>query len=302
MRFGLNTWALEFQVDGGNLDRVFGQIAGLDIPGGKPFVGVFASPDKDDLKFARAIRERAEHYGLGVTACGFNPGDPVVDAFGKPLPHLVSPDEAEREAALERVYGFLDFAAEVATDDLRVLSGPWNIRHKYFDSRATSEQEQEYLLDVLPRIATRAGRADVKVGFEVLNRFESRGLNTVGEALEVVRKVGSKYLGIQWDAAHAYIDEPDFLGSLTAAVESGYLMDVHLCDNHRREFGTGQIGPKTAGILDVLKSGGFSGGVMLELFCPPLYPAVGIWSPPKESPLVVAANSVGYLKRYVNTS
>ena len=41
--------------------------------------------------------------------------------------------------------------------------------------------------------------------------------------------------------------------NLREAVESQHLFHVHICENHRGEYGTGQIGPKTGDMLNVLR-------------------------------------------------
>jgi len=296
MRFGLNTWALECPVDGGNLYRVFKQISELGIPGERPLVEVFASPDEGDLGFAHAIREMAAGHGFGVTTCGFNPYEL---GPGKPSPHLASPDADERKTAVKRALGFVDFTAEVAVgDDPGILGGPWYARHKYFTNGPLSPEERGYLVSGLREIASRAEDKGVRAGMEVLNRFETYVLNTVGEALSVADEVGSPNVGVHWDSSHAHSDEPRFIGSLDAAVKSGRLFHVHLCENHRRELGTGQIGVWIPEIVHHLEAGGYEGGAVLELFCPALYPAVGIWGHP-EDPVAVARNSINYIRQLV---
>ena len=296
MQIGLNTWALDVPVGEENIGAVLDQIQSLNIPG-KPVVQFFASPDKKDLAYASTIKKEADSRGFSVTTCGFNPNEL---APGKPSPHLVSDNAVERKAALERVYGFIDFTAEAATDGLRVLGGPWHTRHKYFDNPLSPAEERGYFLEALGKIAKRAENQGILAGFEVLNRFECKGWNTVKEALRDVSTIGSNYLGIEWDSSHNYVDGgPDFMQTLRDAVDSGYLFDVHLCEHDRMEMGKGQIGPKTEEIIQTLKQGEYKGGVVLELFCEALYPVVGIWRPPKETPYEVAQNSVRFVSQYI---
>jgi sugar phosphate isomerase/epimerase len=96
MRFGINTWAWALPVDDSNLDAFLDWAVALDLPGDRPLIEVFASPNPDDLPAARALRDKAAARGFGVVACGFNPYE---NAPGDPNPHLVSPDADEREAA-----------------------------------------------------------------------------------------------------------------------------------------------------------------------------------------------------------
>jgi sugar phosphate isomerase/epimerase len=102
---------------------------------------------------------------------------------------------------------------------------------------------------------------------------------------------------MQYYTAHACVDEADLNGSLHAAVRSGKLFHVHLCENHRREYGTGAVGPRTGEILECLGKEGYDGAVVLELFCPALYGAVNMWKSPQD-PIGVARNSMNYLRRF----
>ena len=111
MRLGINTWAWELPVDAGNLDAFLEWAVALNLPGDRPIIEVFASPDSADLGFAGVIREKASALGFGVVACGFNP---YLAGPDQPNLHLVSPDPDERKAAVDRACGFVDYAAAVA--------------------------------------------------------------------------------------------------------------------------------------------------------------------------------------------
>jgi D-psicose/D-tagatose/L-ribulose 3-epimerase len=295
MRFGINTWALMFPVDASNIREFIDRVERIGLPGGSPVIEVFAAPG--DVDGARRIREEASARGLGVVACGFNPN---LLGPGRPSPHLLAPDEAERRAAVERACGFVDYAAEAAAPgEAGVLSGPWHTRHMHFTGAGLSGQERGWLVDGLRQVAARAEARGVYAGFEVLNRFETYVLNTVADALEVIREVGSAHLGINWDSSHASVDEPGGpVASLREAAASGHLFHVHLCENHRGEYGTGAVGPLTAELLGVLREHGYARSVVPELFCEALDPAVHKWVRREGDPLAAARRSVGFLSRF----
>lgn len=293
MRLGINTWAYALPVDSSNLDAFLDWAVALGIPGGRPIIEVFASPDPADLPFAATIRERAGDRGFGVAACGFNPN---MLGPGRPSPHLVSPDAAERRAAVERACGFIDYAAAVAVGgDAGVLSGPWHTRHMHFTGVGMTADERGWLVDGLQQIAARAADRGVLAAIEVLNRFETYVLNTVDEAMEVVREIDSPHLGLNWDSSHAHIDDDDLLASLRTAAAGGHLFHVHVCENHRREYGTGQIGPLTREMFAILRDAGYQLGVVPELFCEALDPAVHKWVRREGDPTSAAQRSIRYL-------
>lgn len=294
MRFGINTWAWALPVDAGNLDGFLDWVGELGLPGDRPIIEVFASPDPADLAFAGVIREKAGARGLGVVACGFNPNMLGPD---QPSPHLVSPDPEERKAAIDRAGGFVDYAAEVAVgDDPGILSGPWHVRHMHFTGSGLSPEERGWLVEGLSQIAAHAEEQGVYAGFEVLNRFESYVLNTVDDALDVIREVGSSRIGINWDASHAHIDEAEgVVDNLRKTMASGHLFHVHVCENHRREYGTGQIGPQTGAMFDVLKEADYRYGVVPELFCEDLDGAVNKWIRKEGDPTGAAQRTIRFL-------
>ncbi len=298
MRFGINTWGLTFPVGAADFGAFLDKADELGLPGSQPVIEVFASPDPADLPDARRIGEQAASRGYGVVACGFNPN---MLAPGRPAPHLLSEDSAERQEALKRALGFVEYAAAVAAPgQAGVLSGPWHVRHMHFTGAGLSAAERERLQEGLQSIAARAAELGVRAGFEILNRFETYVVNTVSDALDIIREVGSPHLGVNWDSSHAWLDEPaGIAASLGMAAQSGHLFHVHLSENHRGEYGRGPIGPLTGDLLSVLRVNHYGGAVVPELFCELLDPAVHKWIRREGAPLAAAKRAVQYLARYV---
>ncbi len=296
MRFGINTWAWNVPVDGGNIGEFLDWAADLRIPGDKPVIEVFASPDPANLPTAAAIRTAAADRGYGVVSCGFNP---YMAGPDQPNPHLISPDADERKAAIARACGFVTFAAAARTNgDPGILSGPWHTRHTHFTGSGITAQERAWLVEGLGQIAKHADDLGVLAGFEILNRFESYVLNTVDQALDVIAEVGHPNLGFNWDTSHAHIDEDeDVVPNLTKASLSGRLFHVHLSENHRRAYGTGKIGPRTREILQVLRDTHYKLGVVPELFCEALDGAIHKWNRTEGDIHTAARNSFAFLAK-----
>lgn len=295
MRHGINTWAWKVPVDQSNIGELLDWAGDLGIPGENPVIEVFASPDPADIPVAEAIRAAAANRGFGVVACGFNP---YMAGPDQPNPHLISPDADERKAAIARACGFISFAAAAAIEgDPGVLSGPWHTRHTHFTGAGVTAQERAWLVDGLGQIAKHAGDLGVLAGFEILNRFETYVINTVDQALDVIAEVGHPNLGFNWDTSHAHIDEDeDVVPNLTKASRSGRLFHVHLSENHRRDYGTGKIGPRTREILQVLRDTDYKLGVVPELFCEAVDPAVHKWNRTEGDIHVAAKRSVAFVR------
>jgi len=295
MRFGINSWAWKLPVDQSNISEFLTWAGGLDIPGDNPVIEVFASPDPADIPVAEAIREAAADAGYGVVSCGFNP---YMAGPNQPNPHLISPDADERKAAIARACGFISWAAAAATNgDPGILSGPWHTRHMHFTGSGITAEERGWLVDGLRQIGSHAGDLGVLAGFEILNRFESYVLNTVDDTLDVINEVGLPNLGFNWDSGHSHIDEAeDVVPNLTKASLSGRLFHVHLCENHRRDFGTGKVGPRTREILQVLRDTNYQRGIVPELFCEALDGAVHKWNRTEGDVDTAAQNSFAFLR------
>jgi hypothetical protein len=76
--------------------------------------------------------------------------------------------------------------------------------------------------------------------------------------------------------AGAQVDSVDLPGD-RPLIESGHLFHVHVCENHRGEFGAGPIGRQTRDLLGILRDAGYTRGVVPELFCETLDGAVHKW-------------------------
>jgi len=298
MHFGINTWAWQLPVDETNIDDFLDWAVALNLPGHHPVIECFASPDEADLKTASTLKAKAAERGFGIVACGFNPNHL---GPGQPSPHLASPDAAERQAAIARACGFIRYAAATASDGKPgVLSGPWYVRHQHFTGSGPTAGEREHLIHGLREITRFAIEHNVLAGFEILNRFESYLVNTVEQALAIIDEVGLPNLGINWDTSHAHIDEADgIVSSLAAAAKSGRLYHVHLCENHRRTYGTGVIGPQTPALLAALGDADYQLGVGLELFCEALDSAIHKWSRIEGTTTSAAQASVDFLRKFL---
>ena len=295
MHFGINTWAWQLPVDATNMDAFLDWAVALGLPGERPAIECFASPDAADLGFAATLKAKAAERGFSLVACGFNPN---MLGPGTPSPHLASADAAERRAAIDRACGFIRYAAAIAEDGKPgILSGPWHVRHQLFTGSGPTAEERERFVDGLREITRFAIDHNVLAGFEILNRFESYLVNTVDQAIALIDEVGLPNLGINWDTSHAHIDEArDIATSLATAAKSGRLYQVHLSENHRRTYGTGLIGPQTPALLAALRDAGYALGAGLELFCEPLDPAIYKWTRTEGDPTTAAVASVAFLR------
>ena len=137
---------------------------------------------------------------------------------------LSSPDEKIRRRAVERIQAHMQFAksfgAVVIVGSLRGADG-----------------DMELLIESLRECA--AYYIGVRIALEPLNRYESRLVNTVEEALAVIEKVGEENLGILFNTFHANIEEVSIGEAIRAAGDR--LFHVHLADSNRWAPGFGHL-------------------------------------------------------------
>lgn len=291
MRYGLTVWAIEPGFSAQNLDNTLRDLSEIFTQSrirGKPIVEVFAS---DDLDFANAIGKKADHYGFGIVACGFNPAG---------SPHLVSPKRDEREQAYDRIIGFINFTYKIAGNNPKILTGPFYAEHMKNVGEHLTDTEGEYLIENLKRIAEYAEDKNVYLAMEILNRGETNILNSVDGGLLVIEKVRSKNLGLHLDTIHQYREEGGLDAIMPAfekVLQAGCFCHLHLSDNPRLQWGTGNIGPLTPEIISTLQKHDYKGAVVVECFHPSLDELVGIENRPtnQQDPKVVAVNSLAYI-------
>jgi D-psicose/D-tagatose/L-ribulose 3-epimerase len=195
-RLGLHSLVYTADWDEAAARDVFTRAAGL----GYDLVEVlmFDPATTDTAMTARLSRE----YGVGVIAavCGTLNAD------------ISSADPEIARRGEEFVERAITAAAEMGSP---ALGGPsFSAVHRY--TQAPAPIARTRAVEIYGRIAERATAAGIRVGLEALNRYESNFINTVGQAADLVRAVGSDALFVHGDLFHMNIEE----ASLGAAFES----------------------------------------------------------------------------------
>lgn len=133
-------------------------------------------------------------------------------------------------------------------------------------------------VEVMQRVADRAADAGVRVGIEVVNRYDSNLLNTARQALRYLADVGRPNVVAHLDTYHMNMEEPDLMSPVLACGDRlGY---VHVSESHRGYLGSGTI--DFTGFFKALASIGYQGTVTFESFSsavvdPNLSNLLGIW-------------------------
>lgn len=218
-------------------------------------------PDKAD---ASAVRHRAETAGLAVTA-----------SLGLSEHTDVSSEDDQVVSAGEALLGrCLEFLSDAGGTH---LVGVLYCAMRKYTSPATPLNRQ-HSVDAMGRIARRGEELGIRVGVEVVNRYESNLLNTGRQALGFVEDVGSDNLAVHLDTYHMNIEEPDMFSPVLAVADRlGY---VHIGESHRGYLGSGTVDFDS--FFRALATVDYDGPVVFESFSsavvhPELSSMLGVW-------------------------
>lgn len=151
------------------------------------------------------------------------------------------------------------------------------------------------------RLAERAEAAGIRVGLEALNRYESNFVNTLGQAAEIVRKVGSEALFVHADLFHMNIEEQHIPTAVSEVADVlGY---VHVAESNRGALGTGNT--DWPAFFQALHGIGFTGPLTFESFspavlAPEMTSLVALWRTPWEDPDPVAQGAAQFMRRHLD--
>ncbi|MHC4226113.1 MAG: sugar phosphate isomerase/epimerase family protein [Planctomycetota bacterium] len=226
---------------------------GVEIP-------IFAGDPEHFEKVGKAIKDN----GLGCTSVTVIP-----DEEHNPL----SADAANRKGAVEHLKWAIDCSEALGSD---VLCGPFYQPLGVFTGEPPTEEEKQRAAEVHKQAADLAGKADVMLGIEALNRFECYFLNTMADAAAYVKSVDHPNCQLMFDTFHANIEEKDPIGCITENLD--VIKHVHVSENDRGTPGKGHI--DFPGTFKALRSGGYDNWLVIEAFgraLPDLAAATRVW-------------------------
>lgn len=217
------------------------------------------------------LSRRLADAGLSATGIGVMPGG------GK---NAISPNAAERNAALEHIKWLIDCTAALGGD---VAAGPFHQPLGEFSGKAPEPDEIERCVEVHKRAAQYAAEQGITLAVEPLNRFECYFLNTARQAADLVRRVGEPNYGYLYDTFHFNIEENSITDVIPETIRE--IAHVHISENNRGVPGRGHI--DFASVFGALRAAGYDGWMTVEAFgsaLPDLAAATKIWRPLFKSP------------------
>lgn len=172
------------------------------------------------LYSAQAARTILDDHGLSVLS--LTPTDADIS----------HPEATTRQQALDYYFRLLDFAA--------ALGNPLISCHGLVGRIApigSQAAEDALLIESVQHITERAAQSNLKVVFEVLNRYETHQIHNHAQALQLVADVNAGNFGVLLDAYHMNIEEANPAAALRKTGAKLWL--YHAADSNRLGIGKG---------------------------------------------------------------
>ncbi|MGJ8651818.1 MAG: sugar phosphate isomerase/epimerase family protein [Opitutaceae bacterium] len=197
-------------------------------------------------------------------------------------------------AAVTYIDELINLAKQVGST---MVCGPFYSETGRTDRYTAEERESqlECIATHLRGLCQRAADAGVTLAIEPLNRFETDCVNTLGQAVALIERVGHPALKIHIDTFHMNIEEDDSVAAILAAAD--HIGHVHASASHRGLLGKDQV--DWAGVLSALKSIGYKGDIVIESFSMDneiLARATSIWRSLYDSPEQLSVDGLNFLK------
>jgi D-psicose/D-tagatose/L-ribulose 3-epimerase len=209
------------------------------------------------------LGDHLKKLGLGVT---------TVSVLGAGHNSL-SPDKAERKAALERAKWALDCTAALGAN---ILAGPMHSEIGYFSGNGATAQERKHGLAFHRAAGDHAAKKNVRMAVEALNRFECYFLNTMAQLADYLDEVDHAHVKAMYDTFHSNIEEKDPVAAIKTIKR--HMIHVHISENDRGTPGKGHV-PWDA-TYEALRAAKYDGWMTIEAFgraIPALAAATRVW-------------------------
>jgi D-psicose/D-tagatose/L-ribulose 3-epimerase len=203
--------------------------------------------------------------------------------------------DEDQKTAMDYCQAIIDQAAAIGCPS---IIGPIYSVVGKADAVEPAQQKKEWALVVknLKTLAKYAEKKGVQLCIEPLNRFETDFLNTVEQALKLVKDVGSKAVKIHLDTFHMNIEQKNQGDAIRKAGK--LLGHFHACGSDRGTPGNDHIDWKP--IAKALKDVKYKGDVVIESFTTDvkvIARAAAIWRRIEPTRNEIATNGIKFLKK-----
>jgi D-psicose/D-tagatose/L-ribulose 3-epimerase len=177
--------------------------------------------------------------------------------------HVTTPDMTVRRRSWEHVHHLIDMCSDLRDgpngDGVLVFGSP---KQRSTVDGMTRKEAMDVFTNELAHLAPHAEDRGVKILVEALPKDQSDVVNSLAEAVSIVRQIGSPAIKTMFDS-HNAVDETEPHASLIRKYFP-YIAHIHVNEIDGREPGMGNY--DFAAILSVLEELNYSGWVSLEAF------------------------------------
>jgi sugar phosphate isomerase/epimerase len=173
--------------------------------------------------------------------------------------HVSGPDAVLRQRSWEHIRHLIDLCADLGDKGVMVFGSP---KQRSTTGGLTRGEATRNFIDGLAGVAPHAADRQVRVLVEALPVSQSDVVQTLEEAVGVVREIGSPYVQTMFDV-HNAIDEELPHAELVARYFD-YIRHVHVNELDGRHCGAGDYDFKP--VLEALRRRNYNGWVSLEAF------------------------------------
>lgn len=210
--------------------------------------------------------------------------------------NISSEDEDTVRRGEEHLTAVLRVLHELGSSHLcGVIYGPMQ-KHM----RPATELEVRNGQAALGRLAATAEGLGLRMGLEIVNRYETNILNTAAQAVDYVTEIGAPNLGVHLDTYHMNIEEEGMRKPVLAAARAGKLGYVHVGESNRGPLGTGTT--QWADFWTGLTESGYDGIVTFESFSsrvvhPSFSNSLAIWRNMWDDNQTLATDALAFIRQ-----
>lgn len=210
-----------------------------------------------------------------------------------PLSDISSTDQDTAKAGVSDVSRCLEIASELEAPG---VSGITYAAFNVYNAPPTRTQYDQ-VVEAFRGLDQRAGELGVRLGIEPVNRYESYMVQTLDQAVQLIRDAGGKNLFAHMDTFHMNIEEPDISAAIMRNAE--YLGYAHVADSNRALLGGGNFDFAT--YFRALAAVGYEGDFTVETFSPAVLSpdivgAVSLWREGWSDPYDAARQALALMK------
>jgi D-psicose/D-tagatose/L-ribulose 3-epimerase len=234
-----------------------------------------------DADACKLVGKKASDLGLDVSTVT------VVSREANP----VDASPKVREMALHSIKDAIDRSYELGS---KVLCGPIHSAHAFMAGHEPFDSEYSYAAEVLHKAGEYAQTANMVLGLEALNRFETYLCNTMDQLKRLIEETNHSHVKAMFDTHHANMEEKTFEGAI--AHIAPYLHHVHISENDRGTPGFGHI--QFDATFSSLAAINYSGRLTIEAFSrndPNFANAINVWREYND-PWHIAENGYTFIK------